>query len=389
MRAITLTPADSFFFKGHMVTEMGSPSQWSSLFPPRPNTVYGALRSAYIHKHSTFDDFYKERHMEVKKWMGSPKQFGAFQQQAVFIKRGDDILLPVPMDYHIKRAIHNEEDILRAVPLKLTDNTVLSNMDLRFTLMEEGSSELEGKLVDHIGNYVTMSEWSSAVMEQNEIAHIHSLKNIIGTYLKTGIKIDHSSKRAEDSHFFEMNMMNMQKDCSLVSLCATSPDFSDVPFVSLGAENRPWFVQQNRLEWSLWSPNQLKVLEDRLTSTEIARIILLTPLVLPDNSPLMNGTQQSNWKWELMSGVNVELITWVTGRSELYGGWDMARKRPKLRAQMLPAGTVFYVRVQQEDISKIVDAANGFTLFPGETDGRDKEGFGFAVIAGTTQKINF
>lgn len=388
MRVLTLTPADSFFFKGHMMSEMGTPSQWSSCFPTRPNTVYGALRSAYIHRYSNFDEFRLESDPHTKEWMGSPTTFGTFRQMAVLIKQGEDILLPIPMDYRIKHSMENGKEILQATSLKLIENNVMSNANAKYTLVKNNDSEREGKDVDRSGKFTSLQEWRRNVMNQEQITQIHSLKEIVDTYTKTGIKINQFTRKAEDSHFFQMNMMNMQEDCSLVSLVPESPDFSDVPYVSLGAENRPWFVKQDQMEWSIWTDEQLLELEEMLLLTGIARIILLTPLVLPENCSLINPSLHDDCTWSMTPGVDVELLTWVTERSELYGGWDIVGHRPKPRVLMLPAGTVFYVRVQPQDISKIVALANGFTLFPGETEGRDIEGFGFAVIAGMKHMDN-
>ena len=49
-----LKPVDTFFFKGQQISEAGNDNNMFGIFPPRPNTVYGALRSAYIHEHIPF-----------------------------------------------------------------------------------------------------------------------------------------------------------------------------------------------------------------------------------------------------------------------------------------------------------------------------------------------
>ncbi|WP_405155449.1 type III-B CRISPR module-associated Cmr3 family protein [Paenibacillus sp. FSL K6-0108] len=385
MRLLTLTPADSFFFKGHMMSEMGLPSQWSGLFPPRPNTVYGALRSAYIHRFSTFEQFRKGSDSQIKAWMGTPTRMGTFRQQAVLIRQNNELLLPVPMDYRIMRTtLEDGQSMLVADALTLKENNSLSNVSAGYTLTRGDQAGRAGKDVDHSGHFVTLGQWQQAVFHHKQMQDIISLSQIVDDYMKTGIKIDAATSKAEDSHFFQMKMLTMRQDCELVSLVSDDgPDFSEVPLVSLGAENRPWYLQQTEMEWSLWSSNQMQQLEQSLYETSIARIILLTPLVLPEDCPLTDRDVPADWMWELVNGVQVQLVTWVTGRPELYGGWDIVANRPKPRTMMLPAGTVFYVKVRQPDIPALLQAASGFTLFAGETEGRDHEGFGFAVIAGT------
>ncbi|MCL6663375.1 type III-B CRISPR module-associated protein Cmr3 [Paenibacillus amylolyticus] len=383
MRLLKLTPADSFFFKGHMMSEMGVPSQWSGLFPPRPNTVYGALRSAYIHQGSTFEAFRHESDAHMKEWMGTPKEMGKFRQQAVFIRQNREILLPVPLDYRIYSMIEHGEEKLKADILTLAPNRVLSNVRAGYTLTRTGEAAREGKDKEHHGQYVPLEQWCQAIFMQEEIQDIRLLSQIVDGYMKTGIKIDAATSGAEDAHFFQMNMLTMRQECQLVSLVSEkeAPDFSKVPMVSLGAENRPWFLGQEHVNWQVWSEEQLNQIVQSLHDTKRARIILLTPLVLPENCPLSQPEQTEDWLWELFPGVHVRLLTWVTGRAELYGGWDIVANRPKPRQLMLPAGTVFYVGIEPEDITSLSQVANGFHLFGGETEGRDQEGFGFAVIA--------
>lgn len=378
MRLLALRPVDSFFFKGHMMSEMGVPSQWSGMFPPRPNTVYGALRSAYIHRHSTFEIFAQEGDSGVQRWMGSPRRMGDFRQKALLLRKGEDILLPVPMDYRI----HNKG----AEPLALQRNRMsLSHVKTEFTLVR-----MEGlKDIDHRGQYIALSQWRDAIHEQKAITHIISQTSVVDNYLKTGISINSSTSRAEDHHFFQMKMMTMSQDCSLVSLVSDkdAPNFSDITMVSLGAENRPWSLAQESSNFSIWTHEQLIEMGERLQRTRIARIILLTPLVVPENVSFFENDRASAWNDQLIDGVEVRILTWSTGRSDLYGGWDIVRNRPKTRQTMLPAGTVFYVQVRESDIPTLVKNCQGVHLFSNLEQDRSQEGFGFAVITAYNQEV--
>ena len=62
---ILLRPVDTFFFRDHKPFSMGEVSKATGWFPPRPGTVYGALRSAYIHRHSDFSTFYEGKDPEI------------------------------------------------------------------------------------------------------------------------------------------------------------------------------------------------------------------------------------------------------------------------------------------------------------------------------------
>lgn len=380
MKLLRLIPADSFFFKGHMMSEMGTPAQWSGLFPPRPNTVYGALRSAYIHRYSDFDAFRCGQDENIKAWMGTPTAFGNFQQAAVFLRQNQQLLLPIPLDYRVFRGA----EAAQAEPLTLAVHQAITSTPAQYTLIRKGRAQREGKDLDHSSWLVPIDHWKHAVLHQEPMQHLRPLEQLVDSYMKTGIKIDRSTNQAEDAHFFQMKMLTMKPGCELVSyISEPGPDFSEVPLVSLGSENRPWFLEQEVQEWLFWDKEQMQQIEKMLEANLIARIVLLTPLVLPEDAAFPPDWHNADGNIQLTSEIEVEWLTWASGRPELFGGWDIVAHRPKRRQSMLPAGTVFYVKVKPEDIPTLLRLANGFHLFKEQMPDRCKEGFGYCVIMGT------
>ncbi|MBE3551069.1 MAG: hypothetical protein IMX03_07595 [Brockia lithotrophica] len=59
MRLVLMEPVDTFFFRDHRPFQMGADAAASGMFPPRPGTVYGALRAAYIAYYGGFNQFYR------------------------------------------------------------------------------------------------------------------------------------------------------------------------------------------------------------------------------------------------------------------------------------------------------------------------------------------
>lgn len=390
MNKLNLVPVDSFFFKGHLTTEMGTPSHLTGLFSPRPNTVYGALRTAYIHRHSTFADFRREKEGIVKQWMGTPASYGAFCQRAVLLAQNKDYLLPFPLDYDLYRLKNSDDGKWQALPLYLEPNPSASSAGVSWTLGLPDREKTPGKTASPGGKYLRLEDWKAGVLQQQSFSAILSLEDdIIDDYAKTGIAIGRDSCTAERSHFYQMNMMNMKAGCALVALSEPCPDFSEVPLVSLGGENRPWFLSQETNDWKLWNQEQLEEIKGQLHRTKVARIILLTPALWPDNLSFLADLQTKGETWQLTPDIEVELITWATVRPELYGGWDIVKHRPKPRKWMLPAGTVIYVKIREKDIPPIVALADGFTLFADQGECGGMEGFGFAVIAGIKESNQF
>ncbi len=159
MTKLVLTPADTFFFKNHHATQAGETTVMESMFPPRPNTIYGALRAAYIYAYSSFDEFARGADERVKRWMGTPNERGAFRLHYCALADGDSLFLPLPLDYQVVE----EGDSLKAYPLQLAKDRKPSSAS---TMWRLASSRRE-KTKSSQHRYVSLSEWKNGALTQS------------------------------------------------------------------------------------------------------------------------------------------------------------------------------------------------------------------------------
>lgn len=372
MKQITLKPVDSFFFRGHSYADAGSDTTMTGIFPPRPNTIYGALRSAYIHEHSSFDRFYVEEDEELKRWMGSPDAIGDFSLIGTFILKDGDLVLPLPLDYQVIE----EESSLCGYPLYLKQNdTFQSSNSTSWGLY---ATEKDKKSKNAQGKFYIIDKWKQSVLNQIPTQSLLTTNEFIDDYSKVGIHVDSIKKQANEHYLYRMNMLTMKSNSELSVLINHSPDFSKVHFARLGGESRPWTIKQNFYEQPFfWKDKELQQIENQLQRNGIARIILLTSAIWKQGSRPSNYNEATR-TMTLPNGLEVEPLAWVVGRPEVLGGWDIVQNRPKRRQWMVPAGTVVYIRIEKEQISKVMELANGFHF----TDDLTQEGFGFSVISG-------
>jgi CRISPR-associated protein Cmr3 len=77
----------------------------------------------------------------------------------------------------------------------------------------------------------------------------------------------------------------------------------------------------------------------------------------------------------------------ITPRPEVVSGWDMAQKRPKPTRRLVPAGGVYFVRLDGDEasINRWLDATWWQCVSDDEQARRD--GFGLCVI-GTDPELN-
>lgn len=372
MKQITLKPVDSFFFRGHSYADAGSDTTMTGIFPPRPNTLYNALRSAYIHQHSSFDSFYQEEDEELKRWMGSPDTIGDFSVKAAFIVKNSQLVFPLPLDYQVIE----EEERFRGYPLHLKQNNTFQSSNstgwgLYATEKDKISKNAQGK-------FAMMDDWKQTVLNQTPIQSLMTTSDFIDNYAKVGIHIDPVKKHAKKNFLYRMNMLTMKSNCEIGLLMSDSPDFLNVHFARLGGESRPWTVKQNSYEQPFfWKNEELQNIENQIKQNGIARIILLTPAIWKHGSRPSSYDETAR-TLTLPNDIEVEPLAWTVGRPELFGGWDIVRNRAKQRQWMVPAGTVVYIRAAKEQISEMMSLANGFHF----TDDLAQEGFGFSIISG-------
>ncbi|WP_044893105.1 type III-B CRISPR module-associated Cmr3 family protein [Bacillus alveayuensis] len=373
MKKIELKPVDTFFFKNHQTTVTGTDTTMTGLFPPRPNTIYGALRAAYIHQYTSFADFQGAKNEEVKRWMGTPNELGDFSIRFLGIHFRNELHLPLSYDYQV---IEEDSGELIAYPLHLKEDSSLSSQPAKWRLF----SNRKEKSVSVNNIYVPVSKWKEAYLKHKEISDLIKMSQFLEGEEKLGIALDYDERKSSESMLYQMIKWRFKEDGSLVVYTSSSPDFSKISYARVGGENRPWYVTQKDEPFQLWTQEELQMIHEQVQKNKVegletyyARIILLTPAIWK------NGSKPNHFDGEyltLPNGLKVRLLTAAMGRPELYGGWDIVRNRPKTRKFMVPAGTVLYVEVDKDQLEDLLSLANGIML----TDEGEQEGFGFAII---------
>lgn len=367
MTTLRLTPVDTFFFKGQQTTVAGADTAMMGIFPPRPNTIYGALRSAYIHKHAAFNEFYDGANAEVKKWMGTPNELGEFHLDYCGLYFDGSLILPLPLDYQV---IEKEENLLEAHPLTLCVDEAPSSQESTWRLM----SPRREKSKSSSNQFVRLHQWKNSILNNRPIKRLISLSQILTVEPKVGIALDYDKRRTKEHYLYRINKMRFKKDGALLVYSSSCPDFSNIRFARIGGENRPWIIQQEQESIVFWNEQELVQLKEQILQSKIAKIILLSPAIWN------RGSRPENFDGKLLTlpnGLQVEWLTAAIGRPSLFGGWDIAKHRPKRRCFMVPNGSVIYINVQEDQVDSLLDLANGFSF----TDQGSKEGFGFAIIA--------
>lgn len=375
MSAILLRPVDTFFFRDHRPLSLGEDTAAAGIFPPRPGTVYGALRSAYIHCHSDFQTFAAGSDALLRKWMGTPKEVGQFSLRGIFMYDGRGMLLPLPLDHQVVKEPSGEE---KALPLRLVREDATLASDKTAYRLYGGE---EKKSTSAAGAFIEEFKWKQLLIERGEIA-VTRLDKWVVQEEKVGIARSEKTKQAINQMLYQMPMLRFAYgehdhfDPGLLVNYDQAPDFSDVPYVQLGGEGRPWHVSVIKDPKPFFSDEEETKISRQIRESGIARMIWLTPAIWRrGNRPACYDP--STRKLDLGEGLQVELLTAAIGRPHLIGGWDIAAKRPKHRRPAIPAGSVLYVKVAKEQAETFVHVVHRQNW----TDELAHEGYGYVVCA--------
>ncbi|UNC93167.1 type III-B CRISPR module-associated protein Cmr3 [Candidatus Contubernalis alkaliaceticus] len=371
---LLLNPVDTFFFRDHLPMAAGEDSAATSIFPPRPGTIYGALRSAYIHNEGDFISFQKGSDRDLKKWMGTTDTLGEFKIKAVFLHDGTDTLLPLPFDYQVLEAKYGEKKVERGHIHNLQQNNFFSSDDAGWKLLSfsEDKSSQKGDF------YCKINSWKKEMLNPNGVEVIRS-ENFLTSEPKIGIKRDWQTRRNQEGMLYQIEMNRFQgveptKSPGIIVHCENSPDFSEVKYARLGGRNRPWRISVVEEKTEIITQEEKAQIIQQLKETGIARIILLTQAIWK------HGFRPGSWNkndnmLDLGDGINVEVLTASIKRPVTIGGWDIARVRPKERVNAVPEGSVLYVKVQREQVEMFVEKTINGIL----TDELAHEGYGLTV----------
>ncbi|WP_185806841.1 type III-B CRISPR module-associated protein Cmr3 [Bacillus sp. HMF5848] len=377
MTTLFLKPVDTFFFRDHKELTPGENSSANGYFPPRPGTVYGAIRSAYIHYYSDFVSFNEKKDGNLKEWMGTPSNHGGFSIKGTFLHDGEHCLLPLPIDHQVINGKEKRE----AYPLHLVKEETYSSDNSSYRLYgvrDEKSSSGEGL-------YIPLDEFKQQLLNRDSSVSPVGLDHLLVKEPKVGIARNWETRRSNDGMLYQMIMSRfVEKHAGssggLLVECDNSPDLSDISIVSLGGENRPWTVEVLDSK-PFFSDMEKKAIVEEIKSTEIARMILVSPAIW-EHGNLPNCWNPETNKLHLADELSVDLLTIAVSRPMTIGGWDIKKQRPKKRKHAVSAGTVLYVRVQKEQAEQFVNTVFSMRL----TDDLAHEGYGYTVCGSYKMK---
>ena len=388
---IMIKPEDTLFFRDGKPFEMGVDNFSHFIFPPFPMTFYGALRTAIISSRASIGNFLKDEiDKSLKDIVGDRENPGNLEIKGPFLFHIDYLtesktfFAPLPYDL----LEYNSGN--RTIFVKIAPNDSLhfySNLKHEITPAtpqeETESKEHEERYINIIN--LVRAYFLSPTFNANEIANKTRVKTeIFEIERKVGIKLDKSTKSAEENYLYSASHIRLKEGFGF--LVEVNNDNNLLPnqgYLRLGGDTRVAEFKEIDFDLSSITEDIVNRLPE-LNKDFLLEFILLTPAIFKNGwYPDFLNNNDGFLKGEL-GGVILTLKSAVLGKPLYIGGFDLAKGYPKEMKKAVPAGSVYYFKIDgAADRSKISEFIKNFNFSSIETEPLYiKQGFGITLIGG-------
>jgi CRISPR-associated protein Cmr3 len=332
---IEVTPLDTLFFRDGKPFSMGEDVWATGIFPSAPSVFYGMLRTAFA----------SQNNINLSEIEDTTK---TLKINSIILQKAQDYLFPYPADF-----ITTKDDETKL--LKPIKNNVISNLndETEFIL----KAEINGKVKDYFGmayiNDIDFSDYQNF----NENIDFQAVKNdeIYITEPKVGIARENTTNTTEESKIYRVGMIRPEKEVKFI-INFEGLELEDKGFFKIGAENK---IAHYKKINNLPEINYPEFIENKYL-----KIYLSTPAIF-NNGHLPEFIEKGEFE-----GIKIKLLTYALGKPQYFGGFDMKKRKPKTMRKAVPAGSVYYLEV--DNAKALADKIHGKSI----SEQLQNEGFG-------------
>lgn len=359
------TPLDTWFFKQALAPDSLAAQELTSLFPPSPRTLIGALRAAVGEAHQVDWKAYREGKLpHISEKIGASHD--ALPPNARFsgvaISRNGQRYYPMPLNW---LAMASQQGKQKGYTLyKLLPDSAPILCDLGNVCLPSVSKDAEKGAQPLEQTFISANAWGQlqACLQTTLFiaqADCIALDQLIKTEPRLGIARNNKTRKTEEGMLYQTNHLRLAEGVSIEIDSQGWAVANHLGTVMLGGEGR--LAQLTQLKTisnpPATLPTQAKGLI--LTLTSPAR---LKKGWVPDGFSPSQRDGQTVWQGQI-NGVDMTLICAVVGKAYREGGWSLAQHQSRGVESLVPAGSCYYLEPNNVDIgqawSKLSDPALG------------------------------
>jgi len=356
-KTIILTQVDSWFFRDGRPFNMNefSQSDISSIFPPYPPTVVGAIRAGLARAKGwngcgSWSD-------ELKAWIGDGPNLGKLKFNGPYLIKDGEVLFPAPMylgKYKKEEDNKNENKACNCLEIaKLGSQEVDCDLGkVRMPTFDKckdiDKNKCKWKPLEKA--YLT-KENMELVLKGEDISNkkleIVEAKELWNREFRLGIELDKKSKTTKEGALYSTNHIRLRKGIGLgvvVVYDGVDEKFEIDSIIPFGGESRLANVKVLDKEVSL--PNGPKADELEKENGKVRfSIVHITPAYF---------TKMPNLG-EKVPGTEGKVVFAFLGRPAKVGGWDSLNRTPLPLKSCIPAGSSWFCEADANVAENIVN----------------------------------
>ncbi|MGD0856904.1 MAG: type III-B CRISPR module-associated protein Cmr3 [Dehalococcoidia bacterium] len=354
---ISLQALDTLFFRDAKPFNMREDFVATSVFPPYPSVIYGALRSAYF-----------SSDISSLAYVNGPEDpTRNLRIRGIYLQVGEDICLPLPFDCARKK---NGKQDDTAYLLTMFKAPAASSCPTPYILGPSFSEEIES-VEDGLIELASFNDYLGS--NTSCFSYLH-MQECVLTENKLGIRQNRTTGTADEHCLYRIGMKRLESQVSKgrhnqrVSLII---DFEGMELpaeglMRIGGEGKAAFYR------NIESP---MVVKPELINNWF-KIYLATPAIFRLGwLPCWIDPQSGQGEY---GGLKVRILTAAIGRYLTVGGYDIVKNSPKSMRRAVPAGSVYYLEVLEGERERVIELFHGNNI----SDFDSRQGFGLALVGG-------
>ncbi len=352
-----IIPNDTLFFRDGKPFSMGMETWASSIFPPNPSTLYGAIRTWLIFEKGNLKAF---KEGKLKEELGTPDEKGTLKIKGPFLFK-KEALFPVPKDL-LKEKGKTDNELFRLNLVK-PEIFISDYPENKHILVNKSNRKLE-----EVEGFIT-SIYLEDYLSGKDKLRLTKKEEIYIEEPKIGIAREKITKTTKEGYLYQISMIRLKEDVSMVVKIEGVKDIPESGIIQLGGDGRTAKIE--KIEDNIFQ--NVENINLKFENKKF-KIYLATHAIF-ENGYLPKWINK-DWEGEY-NGIKLRLICCVIGRYRLIGGWDLAKNEPKGMHRAVPAGSVYYFEIL--DNSSAESIKNVFH-FKNISEINPEEGYGLSFI---------
>ncbi|AFM05735.1 CRISPR-associated protein, Cmr3 family [Bernardetia litoralis DSM 6794] len=357
---IEIAALDTLFFRDAKPFERGSENWATGVFPPMPSVFYGALRSAFLGQNS-------QNKIESNIIASESLVINSLLLKN-FSREGDEdeIILPIPLD------LISFKDSDESKLLDYCKNDFVSSKGKRFdgflrSYESEKTEELAGKAFLKKLDFLEYLKGNQDTFNSIKIQENTTLEP------KIGIGRDNNTNVADTGLLYRVGMVRPVKEDNVYNFLREFKFVIDFEFkenINILAKGLLKLGGENKVA-SYATTTKDNIFNCPEITSNYFKVYLSTPAIF-----------ENGWYPKIFEN---KILTCAVGKPQMIGGFDINKKMPKVMQKAVPAGSVYYIKVEtNKEAKELIQKLHGNSI----SEYKKEEGFGICYVAKISQTIN-